>query len=103
MKSPRADTAEVERAESGVVLECSRCELLVGCRVAATSRYTSLGRLHSFRVAAGLALMRGAKGLFSVGLRWLHPDCPVRRSLEALDPLVSEALSLSSTKRRQTS
>ena len=95
---------ELEPApQSEDALDCHRCELLGDCTPNPARGHATQGRLQNLKLAMALGLMRCGDAVFNFGLRRLHPDCPLRRSFEALAPLVDTVFSLSSTKRRVTS
>ena len=89
--------------ESEETLDCHRCELLADCRLNPVRGHAKQGHVEGLRLATAMGLMRFGDAVFNFGLRRLHPDCPLRRSFEALAPLVDTVFSLSSTKRRVTS
>jgi hypothetical protein len=89
--------------QSEDALDCRRCERLADCTLNPAKGHAKQGRAQNLKLALALKLMRCGDAVFNFGLRRLHPDCPLRRSFEALAPLVDTVFSLSSTKRRETS
>jgi hypothetical protein len=55
------------------------------------------------RLGIALQTMKAGLRIARWGIHRLHSDCPLRRCLESLTPLVERALSSSSTKRKITS
>jgi hypothetical protein len=73
---------------------------LLACDSSPTGRNFILRRLHYLRFAAIVMTIRLGRGAEAWAIRRLNPECPVRRSLESLTPLVDLALSVSSRDRR---
>jgi hypothetical protein len=74
---------------------CDKCDSLADYCLGAIPRP---GRLQRINGALAFGLLKLGRVLLRLGLRRLHPDCPVRQSLESLRPLVDLAMAKRSRK-----